>query len=89
MAYEKNELTFAIIWIVVYCGLQSLYCGRMLDAMFAETAGSVPLLLCVVLCGFASMNFMTAPSISMEGISLWLLQSLPIDTWKIDDSGLT
>lgn len=22
--YEKNELTFAIIWIVVYCGLQSL-----------------------------------------------------------------
>lgn len=61
----------------------------MLDAMFAETAGSVPLLLCVVLCGFASMNFMTAPSISMEGISLWHLQSLPIDTWKIDDSGLT
>lgn len=39
----------------------------MLDAMFAETAGSVPLLLCVVLCGFASMNFMTAPSISMGG----------------------
>ena len=22
--YEKNELTFAIIWIVVYCGLQSM-----------------------------------------------------------------
>lgn len=22
--YEKNEMTFAIIWIVVYCGLQSL-----------------------------------------------------------------
>lgn len=42
----------------------------MLDAMFAETAGSVPLLLCVVLCGFASMNFMTAPFISLEGKSL-------------------
>ena len=54
-----------------------------LNAMFAETAGSVPLLLCVVLCGFASMNFMTAPSISLEGKSLWLLQSLPIDIWKI------
>lgn len=61
----------------------------MLDAMFAETAGSVPLLLCVVLCGFASMNFMTAPFISLEGKSLWLLQSLPIDIWKNDDSGLT
>ena len=22
--YEKNELTFAIVWIVVYCALQSL-----------------------------------------------------------------
>ena len=22
--YEKNELTFAIVWIVVYCVLQSL-----------------------------------------------------------------
>ena len=22
--YEKNELTFAIVWIVIYCGLQSL-----------------------------------------------------------------
>lgn len=61
----------------------------MLDTMFAETAGSVSLLLCVVLCGFASMNFITAPSISLEGISLWLLQSLPINTWKTDDSRLT
>ncbi len=31
--YEKNELTFAIIWIVVYCGLQSLYCGRTEDCL--------------------------------------------------------
>lgn len=54
-----------------------------LDGMFAETAGSVPLLLCVVLCGFASMNFMTAPSISLEGKSLWLLQSLPVEPWRI------
>ena len=54
-----------------------------LDVMFAETAGSVPLLLCVVLCGFASMNFMTAPSISLEGKSLWLLQSLPVEPWRI------
>ena len=54
-----------------------------LDAMFVETAGSVPLLQCVVLCGLVSMNFMTAPSISLEGKSLWLLQSLPVEPWKI------
>lgn len=55
----------------------------MLDALFVETAGSVPLLICVVLCGLASMNFMTAPSISLEGKSLWLMQSLPVEPWKI------
>ena len=54
-----------------------------LDVMFAEIAGSVPLLLCVMLCGLTSMNLMTAPSISLEGKSLWLLQSLPVDPWKI------
>ena len=74
-------------FLMPLCAIAVLWKGgemfAMLDAMFAETAGSVPLLLCVVLCGFASMNFMTAPSISLEGKSLWLLQSLPVDTWKI------
>lgn len=54
-----------------------------LDAMFAETAGSIPLLMCVMLCGLASMNIMTAPSVSLEGKSLWLLQSLPVEPWRI------
>ena len=31
----------------------------------------------------ASMNFMTAPSVSLEGKSLWLLQSLPVEPWRI------
>lgn len=29
------------------------------------------------------MNFMTAPSVSLEGKSLWLLQSLPVESWRI------
>lgn len=74
-------------FLMPLCAIAVLWKGgelfAVLETMFAETAGSVPLLLCVVLCGFASMNFMTAPSVSLEGKSLWLLQSLPIDTWKI------
>ena len=54
-----------------------------LDAMFVETAGSVPLLMCVMLSGLASMNILTAPSVSLEGKSLWLLQSLPVEPWRI------
>ena len=54
----------------------------MLDALFADTEGSVPVMLCVLLCGLASMNLMTAPSVSLEGKSLWLMQSLPVEPWQ-------
>ena len=74
-------------FLMPVCAIAVLWKGRelfaVLDAMFAETAGGVPLLLCVVLCGLASMNFMTAPSVSLEGKSLWLLQSLPVKPWRI------
>ena len=69
------------------CAVAMLWKGSelfaVLDAMFAETPDSVPFLLCVVFCGLASMNFMTAPSVSLEGKSLWLLQSLPVEPWRI------
>ena len=75
------------IFLMPLCAIVVLWKGgalfEMLDAMFAETAGSVPLLICVVLCGLASMNFMTAPSVSLEGKCLWILQSLPVEHWKI------
>lgn len=77
-------------FLMPLCAVAVLWKGRelfaLLDAMFVETAGSVLLLLCVVLCGLASMNFMTAPSVSLEGKSLWLLQSLPIKPWRIFQS---
>ena len=38
---------------------------------------------CVVFCGLVFMNFTTAPSVSLEGKSLWLLQSLPVEPWRI------
>ena len=74
-------------FLMPVCAAAVLWKGRslfaMLDAMFADTAGSVPVLLCVILCGLASMNFMAAPSVSLEGKSLWLMQSLPVDPWRI------
>ena len=74
-------------FLMPLCAIAVLWKGgelfEMLDAMFAETEGSVLLLLCVVLCGLASMNFMTAPSVSLEGKSIWLLQSLPVEPWRI------
>ena len=70
-------------FLMPICAIVVLWKGSelfaLLDALFAEKVDSVLLLLCVVLCGLASMNFMTAPSVSLEGKSLWLLQSLPVE----------
>ncbi len=75
-----------IIFLPV-CGIALLWKGGafigILNEVFAEQTGSVPLLLCAAGCMIASMNNMAVPSVSLEGKSLWLLQSLPIKPWKV------
>lgn len=48
-----------------------------------ERAGCVPVLLCALICLLASMNDMAAPSVSLEGKSLWQMQSLPVTPWQV------
>ncbi|MBR5731384.1 MAG: hypothetical protein IKX89_05505 [Firmicutes bacterium] len=43
-------------------------------------ASYLPLLLGTAMCFISTMNALTAPSISLEGKSLWLTKSLPLDT---------
>lgn len=69
-------LAIAVIW-------KGKAIFSMLSKMFSETQGCVLVLLAVLLCGIASMNVMTAPSMSLEGRSLWLIQSLPITLWQV------
>ena len=40
-------------------------------------------LLCTGVCAIASMNDMATPSVSLEGKSLWLAQSLPVKPWQV------
>ncbi len=59
--------------------------GNDLMDMFSSVFGiEVTLgILCLMIGVMASMNDMAAPSVSLEGKSLWILQSLPIDPKKI------
>ena len=41
------------------------------------------MLLCAALCTLVGMNDMAAPSVSLEGKSLWLAQSLPVTSWQV------
>ena len=74
------------VFLMPVCAAGLLWKGRklftMLNGMFGSQDGSVLLLITVMLCGLISMNIMTA-SISLEGKSLWIAQSLPVTPWQV------
>lgn len=53
-----------------------------LSGVFQGQPGLIAAILCSAICMMASMNDMAAPSVSLEGKSLWLLQSLPVPAWE-------
>ncbi len=70
-------------FLMPLCAMGILWKGKELFELLDATKGSACLLVCVVLCSLASMNLMAAPSISLEGKSLWILQMLPVDPRRI------
>lgn len=75
------------VFLMPVCAAGLLWKGRkifmLLNGMFGSQDGSVMLLITIMLCGFISMDIMTAPSISLEGKSLWIAQSLPVTPWQV------
>lgn len=80
------------------CGLGSLFFvvigvlllikrGAILPAMTelfgAESGSMICIFLVVAACATISMNDMVVPSVSLEGKSLWILQSVPVDAWNV------
>ena len=57
--------------------------GEWLGLLKAVFPGAESTLAISVACLLASMNDMAAPSVSLEGKSLWVLQSLPVSAWEV------
>lgn len=74
------------VLFLVIGGAAALIKGRgiveLLDEILPENSGVIAIVVSALLCLFASMNDITAPSVSLEGKSLWLLQSLPVRPWQ-------
>ena len=74
-------------------GILILVKGKELAAVLYGIMGAysqgIPVLVCALICMMASMNDMVAPSVSLEGKSLWLAQSLPITPWQLLRAKLT
>lgn len=69
-------IVLAGVLVVKGRGLCSLLAALELDQL-------APLLLCAAIGFLASMDMYTAPSISLEGKALWLIQTLPVSPWQI------
>ncbi len=70
------------ILLLPACGVLLLIKGgeifAALNEALASRPGSAAILICTLLCLVSSMNDMAAPSVSLEGKSLWIVQSLPL-----------
>ena len=54
-----------------------------LTQLLGSYPGAVPVLGAAAVCMLCAMNDITAPSVSLEGKSLWILQSLPVSPWQV------
>lgn len=55
----------------------------MIDMMVRDRPGALPVLLGAALGALFTTNDITAPSVSLEGKGLWLVQSLPVSPWQV------
>lgn len=46
-------------------------------------SGMLPVVAAAVVCLASSMNCITAPSVSLEGKSLWIIRTMPVSTWSV------
>lgn len=56
---------------------------KVFSSMDGFPAGFVTIVLCAGIVGLSSMNNMAVPSVSLEGKSLWILQSLPVEAKQV------
>ncbi len=55
----------------------------MIFASAPQWQGVIPVAAAGITCILASMIDITAPSVSLEGKSLWIVQSLPVEPWEV------
>lgn len=57
--------------------------AEMLPKLYDGAESIIPLIIAATLCSITTMNDITAPSVSLEGKNLWLVQVLPVSSWDV------
>ncbi len=58
------------------------FMGQM-EILMPQFTQRMPLIVAAVVGFAAAMNDITAPSVSLEGKSLWIVQSMPVSPWQV------
>ena len=75
--------TLIMIAMAVVCLVKGQYVVDMITKTPGLPDGVLIIGACIAVCAAASMNDLTAPSISLEGKNLWIVRSLPVTSWQI------
>lgn len=71
-----------VVFITI-CGIMLLIRGRefidLFGQVFSLTQDALAVILCMLICMLTSMNDTAVPSVSLEGKSIWIPQSLPVE----------
>lgn len=78
-----GSLFFLIFPVLALCNLD--FC-RQIAALAYQ--GELALIFIALLCFVSTMNMLTASSVSLEGETLWIVQSLPVEPWTVLQSKL-
>ena len=75
------------VLLIPALGIFLLIKGRelipVIEQLLSERRGSVAVILCTAIISCVSMIDTAAPSVSLEGKSLWIVKSLPVTPWRI------
>ena len=76
------------VFMLALAVLSLIYAGKIRQFLpyFAEWKELIPVAAAVAVSTIASMNYITAPSVSLEGRNLWILQTLPVPAAKVFDA---
>lgn len=74
--------TLLLVAAAALAVIKGSWIRTLFGAVFPGAPGAVPLLGTAGVCVLAAMNDITAPSVSLEGKTIWLVQSLPVSPWQ-------
>lgn len=81
-AAQSSAVLARAAWPLRLLGGVSLWKADLFARFAQAVPEGVPVLVCCAVCAVSAANFLTTPSVSLEGRTVWLLQSLPIPSWQ-------